>query len=152
MESSPTFSPSFWMSSINFLSLSSEEVKRLSVKRLTNPTTFDDLLHPNNGGLYDQSLGPTEAHELCLTCGLNYIHCPGHFGHITLPLPVFHPIFFSDFYQILQSSCLSCHRLGATPIKCTIFKGENEHYLVTINYMGIYFDLLYIPHLPTQIL
>ena len=88
------------MSSINFLSLSSEEAKRLSVKRLTNPTTFDDLLHPNNGGLYDQSLGPTEAHELCFMCGLNYVHCPGHFGHITLPLPVFHPIFFSDFKKI----------------------------------------------------
>ena len=101
MESSPTFFPSFWMSSINFLSLSSEEVKRLSVKRLTNPTTFDDS--------YIQTMVASMISHWVLqkltsyvSRGLNYIHCPGHFGHITLPLLVFHPIFFSDFYQIFS--------------------------------------------------
>ena len=37
--------------------LSSEEIKALSVKQIQNPTTFDTLLHPVLGGLYDAALG-----------------------------------------------------------------------------------------------
>jgi len=42
---------------VHFNFLSSEEIKSLSVKRITNPTTFDALLHPIPGGLYDTALG-----------------------------------------------------------------------------------------------
>ena len=43
--------------SVNFGFLSSEDIKILSVKRIINPTTFDTLLHPVPGGLYDSALG-----------------------------------------------------------------------------------------------
>lgn len=46
-----------YIGSVDFGFLSSEEVKSLSVKRLQNPTTFDSLLHPTPGGLYDTALG-----------------------------------------------------------------------------------------------
>ena len=42
---------------VGFGFLSSEEIKALSVKRVQNPTTFDSLLHPVPGGLYDSALG-----------------------------------------------------------------------------------------------
>ncbi|KAK5277124.1 hypothetical protein LTR16_010210, partial [Cryomyces antarcticus] len=42
---------------VEFGFLSAEEIKALSVKRITNPTTFDSLLHPTPGGLYDAALG-----------------------------------------------------------------------------------------------
>ena len=130
----PRFTPAVRVSSVRFLTFTSEEVKKLSCKRITNPTSFDGLLHPTMGGLYDPALGPSDKHELCGTCGLNYVHCPGHMGHITLPLPVFHPIFFTSLYRILQSSCLSCHHFLATKYKCNLIKAQMrllEHGLVS---------------------
>lgn len=46
--------------SVDFAFLSPEEIRSLSVKRIQNPTTYDALLHPVPGGLYDPALGATE--------------------------------------------------------------------------------------------
>lgn len=46
-----------YIGSVNFGFLTSEDIKSLSVKRIQNPTTFDTLLHPVPGGLYDPALG-----------------------------------------------------------------------------------------------
>jgi DNA-directed RNA polymerase I subunit RPA1 len=43
--------------SVDFSFLSAAEIKALSVKRIENPVTFDSLLHPIPGGLYDLALG-----------------------------------------------------------------------------------------------
>jgi DNA-directed RNA polymerase beta' subunit len=43
--------------SVEFGFLSTNDVRTLSVKRITNPTTFDSLLHPVAGGLHDAALG-----------------------------------------------------------------------------------------------
>lgn len=43
--------------SVDFGFLTSEEIRALSVKRIHDPTTFDTLLHPTPGGLYDGALG-----------------------------------------------------------------------------------------------
>lgn len=43
--------------SLDFGFLTAEEIKSLSVKRITSVTTFDQLLHPVPGGLYDPALG-----------------------------------------------------------------------------------------------
>ena len=45
------------LSSVNFQFYSSSEIKDLSVKEISNPQTFDTLLNPNPGGLYDSCLG-----------------------------------------------------------------------------------------------
>ncbi len=42
---------------VEFGFLSAQDVRALSVKRITNPTTFDSLLHPVTGGLHDAALG-----------------------------------------------------------------------------------------------
>lgn len=42
---------------VDFGFLSTAEIKSLSVKRIDNPTTFDTLLNPTPGGLYDPALG-----------------------------------------------------------------------------------------------
>ncbi|KAL9125817.1 MAG: hypothetical protein Q9217_005037 [Psora testacea] len=46
-----------FIGSVDFGFLSSEEIKALSVKRIQNPVTFDTLIHPVPGGLYDSALG-----------------------------------------------------------------------------------------------
>ena len=122
----PCFAPSRRLSSVRFLTYSGEEIKKISCKHITNPNTFDSLLHPNIGGLYDSTLGPCDKSDLCGTCSLNYVHCPGHMGHLSLPLPVYHPLFFLSLYQLLRSSCWVCHRLLCTPIKAHLLVGQLE--------------------------
>jgi DNA-directed RNA polymerase I subunit RPA1 len=70
------------------------QILKLSVKRIVNPHTYDNLKQPVADGLYDAALGPTDTNGRCSTCQLNYHSCPGHFGHIQLPLPVYNPLVF----------------------------------------------------------
>ena len=122
----PVFTPSSRLSAVRFLTYSGEEIKKISCKKITNPNTFDSLLHPNVGGLYDPALGPCGKDGACGTCGLNYVHCPGHMGHIPLPLPVYHPIFFMTLYQVLRSSCWNCHRWLCSAYKAHLLRGQLE--------------------------
>jgi len=48
--------------SVDFGFLGAAEIKSLSVKRIDNPQTFDTLLHPVPGGLYDPALGAWGDH------------------------------------------------------------------------------------------
>jgi DNA-directed RNA polymerase beta' subunit len=45
------------IAAVDFGILAADDVRSLSVKRITNPTTFDSLLHPVPGGLHDAALG-----------------------------------------------------------------------------------------------
>lgn len=97
------------ISSIDFSVMSANEIRNLSAKQVTNPTVLDNLGHPISGGLYDLSLGAF-LKNLCATCGLDEKFCPGHQGHIELPVPCYNPLFFNLLYIYLRSSCLFCHR------------------------------------------
>ncbi|KFV89797.1 DNA-directed RNA polymerase I subunit RPA1, partial [Fulmarus glacialis] len=44
----------------------------------------------------------------------NFSNCPGHFGHIELPLTVYNPLFFDKLYLLIRGSCLNCHMLTCT--------------------------------------
>ncbi|KAH0839966.1 hypothetical protein J3R83DRAFT_921 [Lanmaoa asiatica] len=104
------FSVPSTVSSISFSFLSTEDIRRISVKQILNPVLLDDLNRPNVGGLYDPALGPSDRQDICATCRLNYFTCPGHYGHIELPSPVYHPLFMANMYNILRGTCLFCHR------------------------------------------
>jgi DNA-directed RNA polymerase I subunit RPA1 len=56
-------------------------------------------------------MGPTDANGRCATCSLTGVHCPGHFGHIDLPLPVYNPLIFSALMRLLRHTCLHCFHL-----------------------------------------
>lgn len=43
--------------SVEFTFLSAKEIQAISVKRIENESTFDNLLNPVPGGLYDPALG-----------------------------------------------------------------------------------------------
>ncbi|CAB5372246.1 unnamed protein product [Rhizophagus irregularis] len=112
----------------SFSCYTSEEIKKLSVKEIFNPVIFDAVGIPNEGGLYDPALGPFTHSTLygsnilhiieipvtlriyhCGTCNLDFYRCPGHFGHIELPVPVYNPLFFAHSLALLRSICLECH-------------------------------------------
>ncbi|KAI9507014.1 beta and beta-prime subunits of DNA dependent RNA-polymerase [Russula earlei] len=95
--------------SVSFSVLTTEDIRRISVRQITNPVLLDDLNRPNLGGLYDPALGPISKQDICITCQGTYFTCPGHFGHIELPAPVFHPLFMSHMFNLLRTTCLFCH-------------------------------------------
>lgn len=95
------------MKVVQFGILSPEEIVRVS----SHPTPIRALLqtsssvatieHPElyvegtrnakAGSLLDPRMGTIDSHFPCLTCGEGISECPGHFGHIELARPVFHP-------------------------------------------------------------
>jgi len=74
--------------------------------------------------LQTEDLGPMNGR--CPTCRLfvnSRVHadarvgeCSGHFAHMKLPCPVYHPLLFDVLLKILKSSCVACHRLCADPV------------------------------------
>ncbi|ORY24297.1 putative DNA-directed RNA polymerase I 190 kDa polypeptide [Naematelia encephala] len=97
------------VTSISFSYLTSEDIRSISVKKVDNPVLLDNLNLPTKGGLYDPKLGPMGARDVCETCHLSYFACPGHFGHIELPVPLYNPLFMPQAYKLLQNTCLYCH-------------------------------------------
>jgi DNA-directed RNA polymerase I subunit RPA1 len=96
---------------ISFSFYEAKDIKKLSVKPITNPQLFDTLNHPTSGGLYDLHLGPCDKQTKCATCYLDQRSCPGHFGHIDLAAPVYNSITFRRMFKLLSSCCHYCHKL-----------------------------------------
>uniref|UniRef100_A0A669B007 DNA-directed RNA polymerase subunit n=1 Tax=Oreochromis niloticus TaxID=8128 RepID=A0A669B007_ORENI len=90
---------------------SAEEIRKLSVKAITNFRFLDGVGNVAPNGLYDLALGPADTKEVCSTCCQDFNNCPGHLGHIELPLPVYNPLFFDKLYLLIRGSCLACHML-----------------------------------------
>ena len=42
---------------VEFCSLSTDDIHKISAKRIVNPNTFDSILQPIPGGLYDLHMG-----------------------------------------------------------------------------------------------
>jgi len=81
----------------------------------------------------DPRMGTIDRNFKCQTCGEGMAECPGHFGHIELARPVFHPgafpfsAFLDDTHyfnfgnagfivkvkKILECICVNCGKLKA---------------------------------------
>nr|CAD7431182.1 unnamed protein product [Timema monikensis] len=110
--------------SVTFSLFTAEEIRKLSVVKVCTPLAFNLVGHPLPGGLYDPALGPFSEHgDPCRTCYKNFFNCPGHMGHIELPLPVVNPMFYRHIYILLKLSCLNCHIMQ--------IPGYMKHLLVT---------------------
>ncbi|XP_035016584.1 DNA-directed RNA polymerase I subunit RPA1 [Hippoglossus stenolepis] len=96
---------------LTFGMYSAEEIRKLSVKAITNFRFLDGVGNVAPNGLYDLALGPADSKEVCSTCCQDFNMCPGHFGHVDLPLPVYNPLFFDKLYLLIRGSCLACHML-----------------------------------------
>lgn len=107
----PTLDPD----SVQFLMFSDDDVKKLSVAKITNYQSFDTIGNATKGGLYDPALGPLrDRNDNCATCSNVLLHCPGHFGHIELPLVVVNPLYIKNIYTIFRISCLKCFKIQMT--------------------------------------
>ena len=69
------------------------------------PETYEGG-RPKLGGLMDPRQGAADRSSRCQTCAGNMTECPGHFGHLDLAKPVFHPGFLTktlkEWFQTLK--------------------------------------------------
>ena len=109
--------------SLTFGLYSGSEVQALSTVHVTNPVSFNQLGHPLESGLYDLRMGPYSDRDnmTCTTCHLNSEHCPGHIGHIELPIPVVNSLFYSTILRLLKITCLHCHKFKMPQYFKTLF-------------------------------
>ncbi|KAG1775061.1 DNA-directed RNA polymerase II, subunit 1 [Suillus placidus] len=99
---------------VQFGILSPEEIKAYSVAKVEHPEVMDETTHkPKMGGLMDPRMGTIDRNFKCQTCGEGMSECPGHFGHIELARPVFHPGFIIKVKKILECICVNCGKLKA---------------------------------------
>ncbi|KAI2630331.1 beta and beta-prime subunits of DNA dependent RNA-polymerase [Hypomontagnella submonticulosa] len=97
---------------IQFGVLSPEENKGISVAAILFPETMDDTrTKPRVNGLNDPRLGSVDRQFKCATCLEPMANCAGHFGHIELAVPVFHPGFIRKTKRILEIVCPNCSKV-----------------------------------------
>ncbi|KAH9893034.1 beta and beta-prime subunits of DNA dependent RNA-polymerase [Xylariomycetidae sp. FL2044] len=90
---------------IQFGLLSPEEIKNMSVCHILYAETMDETrTKPRANGLNDPRLGSVDRQFKCGTCLESMSECPGHFGHIELAKPVYHPGFIKKVKKILEIS------------------------------------------------
>ncbi|KAK1750871.1 DNA-directed RNA polymerase III subunit RPC1 [Echria macrotheca] len=78
----------------------------------------DNLLYDvDNGrktyphGPLDPRMGTSSKSGTCATCHLPLADCMGHFGHVRLPLPVFHIGYLKHIQTTLQNICKECSKV-----------------------------------------
>ncbi|KAI0598996.1 DNA-directed RNA polymerase II subunit RPB1 [Biscogniauxia sp. FL1348] len=97
---------------IQFGLLSPEEIKNMSSAHIMYPETMDETrTKPRQNGLNDPRLGSVDRQFKCATCLENMSECPGHFGHIELAKPVYHPGFIKKVKKILEIVCHNCSKV-----------------------------------------
>jgi len=96
---------------IQWSCLSREQWRAISVVTITKPSSRDGGGDENRTGTpYDPRMGEQRNHTACGTCNLPNTECPGHFGTIELPFPVYNRIFTNVVLKILQAVCICCAR------------------------------------------
>lgn len=111
MESAQPKNINLFPKAVSFGFHTADDIRKISVVQVSNPQTFNALGHPTPSGLYDPLMGPwSERADNCATCQSSYVNCPGHYGHIELPLPVYHPLFLRNLIGIIKLTCPACKR------------------------------------------
>lgn len=100
-----------------------KDVRARSICEISSSLAVDALGTALPNGVYDPRMGPSSTdNPPCSTCALRYLACPGHFGHIELCVPVYHPLLFHKLIDFLRMKCLNCHKLTAFPRQLEVFK------------------------------
>jgi DNA-directed RNA polymerase II subunit RPB1 len=71
----------------------------------------ENRLRPRVGGLGDERMGSIDRNFECQSCKHSIQDCQGHFGHIELAMPVYHPGFIKKTKQLLECVCHNCGKI-----------------------------------------
>jgi DNA-directed RNA polymerase II subunit RPB1 len=100
-----------FINGVQFGVYSPETILKKSVVKINVEALYDSNGEPRINGLFDPRMGYIEPRLKCKTCDQTYINCPGHFGHIELPKPLFNLQFEDAIIKILKCVCIKCSRL-----------------------------------------
>ena len=99
------------ISNVQWGCFTQEQWEKYAVVIVTKPSSRDGGGDEDRSNTpYDPLMGEQRNYTPCATCKKHNTECPGHFGIIKLPFPVYNKIFVSVVIKILQSTCICCHR------------------------------------------
>ncbi|KAL2922905.1 DNA-directed RNA polymerase III subunit 1, partial [Bienertia sinuspersici] len=108
--------------SIKFSMFSAPEISKIAEVEVYRGVYYDNNKKPIAYGLLDPKMGPpNKISGLCATCHAKYEDCPGHYGCLTLALPVFNIGYIGSVLDILKSICKSCAHLLLPEKECNEF-------------------------------
>ncbi|KAI3678420.1 hypothetical protein L6452_37711 [Arctium lappa] len=99
--------------SIKFSMLSDADVLKMGEIQVSRSQCYvsQDNKSPVPNGLLDPHMGPPNKLGTCETCHGDFQNCPGHFGYLTLVLPVYNVGYLSHVVDILKCICKFCSRI-----------------------------------------
>lgn len=97
--------------SIHFSMFSASEIGNVAEVQVYKGVYYDGTRKPLEGGLLDPRMGPANKSCRCSTCHGDFKDCPGHYGYLTLALPVYNVGFLDKILEVLKSLCKSCSRI-----------------------------------------
>lgn len=101
-----------------------DDVRAYSSVCVTEPS----LVMGAKNTVFDPRFGSTERGERCVVCNGSQQTCPGHFGHIELAKPCFHPFRSGKLYERLKKRCIWCKKdVDAAPPTETHVVGGKRH-------------------------
>lgn len=106
------------ITSIVYGALTDEQIVKFAVVKITKPSSQGntdkasqkDKKNRKRDTPYDPRLGCLENGMLCETCKKDNKDCPGHFGYIDLPIPIYNKTYMNYILKILQCVCHVCAR------------------------------------------
>ena len=120
----PVVIPTAEIDSLQFTFMPTKEILEWSVMEVTSSKTTG-----GNNSIADLRLGPSNPNESCATCNQKWKICPGHFGHISLPVKVPHPLRMKNIAEFLNVFCWKCARFVMTPDQmklCEMYEKKGE--------------------------
>jgi|GEM_PF-56064 len=129
------------LASIRFGIFSPEDIRKLAVVRVDQPTLYDEEGRGFPGSPLDRRLGAPDNRERCEYCGLRRREgetgCIGHFGYISLAMPVYHLGFVKQIEKILNAICEKCGRLTLPPEKREKYWARMKEFIERYGYPSL---------------
>ncbi|KAH9661160.1 DNA-directed RNA polymerase III subunit 1 [Citrus sinensis] len=92
--------------SIQFSMMSDSEIMKAAEVQVYKGQYYSSNRVPIEGGLLDPRMGPANKSCTCATCHGGFSNCPGHYGYLTLALPVYNVGYLSTILDILKCICM----------------------------------------------
>jgi DNA-directed RNA polymerase I subunit RPA1 len=85
----------------------------------SHPDFYGPQVQTNRHGLSANTF--SSMLNSCSTCHASSWSCPGHSGHIELPVHVYNVTFFDQLYRLLRAQCVHCHRLKLARVQINAY-------------------------------
>ena len=115
------------LAGVRFFPLTAEEIVRYSVCEVKKPVPQgadekNKKVSSKEDTPYDPRMGVLENNGICTTCLKKNIDCPGHFGHIVLPVAFYNKLFFKLIVALLNCICPVCYHVRLSKDFCAMKK------------------------------